>query len=190
MKDFKLSRYYDVEIEKDGFSTENIYDEGKVTIKSVSPLPENAMFLTGVYRDDILVKVYQSDQAQFEINAQDGERIKVFLWGNDGLIPLTDGVVTADKIADVSNNGKNLLYNYEKENPNSGFKFDEISNQSRIDINNKKVYYDNIEKCFYIDGRQIDATASVADNKKYGRFFEFNQYFTRDIFENVFSIIM
>lgn len=68
--------------------------------------------------------------------------------------------------------------------------FDESSNQTRIDINNKKVYYDNIEKCFYIDGKQIDATASVADNKKYGRFFEFNQYFTRDIFENVFSIIL
>lgn len=140
VKDFKLSRYYDVEIEKDGFSTENIYDEGKVTIKSVSPLPENAMFLTGVYRDDILVKVYQSDQAQFEINAQDGERIKVFLWGNDGLIPLTDGVVTADKIADVSNNGKNLLYNYEKENPNSGFKFDEISNQEMLDEENVELY--------------------------------------------------
>lgn len=68
--------------------------------------------------------------------------------------------------------------------------FDENTRQTNIDINGKKVYYDNDTKLFTVDGRVIDATEFCADNRKYGRYFEFNQYFTRDIFENVFSILL
>lgn len=66
--------------------------------------------------------------------------------------------------------------------------FNEERNITVIDINDKKVYYDNKTKRFTFDENIVDASTLCAQNKKYGRFFEFNQYFTKDIYESVFSI--
>lgn len=140
VKDLKINHYYEVDIEKDGFVTENIYNDGEVTVKAVSGLPDNSFFVAAVYKGDELISVAKGEEATITIDADDGDTIKAFLWENGTFVPLTEGIVSADKIADVSNAGKQLLYNYEKDNSDSGYDFSTLSNSSMLDDEDVMLY--------------------------------------------------
>ena len=140
VRNVKISHYYEVDIEKDGFVTENIYNAGEVTIKSVSPLPSGAFLAAAVYKNDKLISVVKKAEQSVSVNVGDGDTLKSFLWNEGSFTPLTSGVAYADKLDEVSEKGKELLYNYERANSGSGFDFSELSNTEILDEENVELY--------------------------------------------------
>lgn len=134
VKRLKISNYYKTET-----SVNNLYGKG-LTITAQQELPSDASLFAALYSGERLLSVHEGENGAVTVDTAGADSLKAFIWRDAELEPLTPEAVKLKKAADTTEAAKQLLYDFEAENPTKVFDLSKIQNADFLQMDGIELY--------------------------------------------------